>query len=342
MTIGTYQELFHYTAFPIFAVLHGTDKIVYKNIACENQLPGLSKKNSIKPFIFSQSFTGIGPVKLTVSDQHYTAIALKDEEHSVFLFLSYLQCEDGMYRALQLVQKYGSSLVNFLSALKMSFSLKTTGSVLQGMKAETYAEIEDLFWSENIFEFGKQNDFYQVISCVFDKLNSEFSEFGYCVEARIEEDFPRYLHAEYSVQDILFVLGRLLYLQMKLSKTKNTAILLSCDMAYSHHTFHMTAETNLSNLSGDPDELMDWLLSFIPECKMEFLLLFQSGLLSKENFSARIDRFGNLTLLYHVPYVSPETYYVRSMENLDAFRLYSINGMLGNLLSKLIDNGASC
>lgn len=342
MTIGTYQELFHYMTFPIFAVLHGTDKVVYKNIACENQFPGLSRKNSIKPYIFSQNFTGIGPVKLAESDRYHTAIALEDEECSVFLFLSYLQCEDGMYRAVQLMRKYGPSLVDFLSALKMNLSLRTTGSVTSGMQTEAYAEIEELLWCENIFGSAKQNDFYQVIACAFEKLNSEFSNFGYRVNARIEEDFPRYLPAEASVRDILFVLGRLLYLQMKLSKTKDTAILLSCDMADSRHVFHMTSETNLSNLSDDPEELMDWLISFIPECKMEFLLLFQSGLLTKDNFSAKIDIFGNLTLLYCVPYISPETYYVRSMENLDVFRLYPIDDMIENLLKRLIDNGAFC
>jgi hypothetical protein len=177
---------------------------------------------------------------------------------------------------------------------------------------------------------------------LFEKLNAAFSGSGYRFHSRIEEDFPTYLYTDMAIQDLLFVLGRLLYLPMKLSKNKTVNVLLFCDVAYSRYTFYITAETTLSKLLGKTGEAMEWLLDFIPEGKMEFSLLYKTGLLTNENFVAEVDRFGNLFLSYRIPYISPETYYVRSVDMQDAFLLKSVDMMIESLIARLTDNGASC
>ena len=84
MTSKTYQELFHYTTFPVFAMLRDTGEIIYKNFACQKYLPKLSKRNLLTPFVFAQKFTDTGVVVLAERSPYQTAIALEDEENSVF------------------------------------------------------------------------------------------------------------------------------------------------------------------------------------------------------------------------------------------------------------------
>ena len=342
MTVATYQELFYYTAFPVFAVLRSTGEVIYKNIACEKYLPKLSKKNSLNSFVFAQRFDGVGPVKLAETTLYHTAIAFEDGENSVFLFLSHLQYQDGMSHAARLFQMVGPSLEKFLSSMRANAAFRTRGSVLQGTNGNLYAETVQTLLYENDFGPQKKLPFYQVISCAFEKLNSVFSEYGYRVNAKIDEDFPKYLHVTTSVQDILFIIGRLLYLMMKVSKTKNIELLLSCDMAYSRHTFRLTTETNFANLHEEPDIFMGWLLEFIPECKIEFSVLQKAGLLSKENFASKMDSLGNLSLFYSVPYTSPESYYVRSIGAMDIFLLGMIDNMIESIRDKLTNTDASC
>ena len=342
MTIKTYQELFHYTTFPVFALLRDTGKIIYKNFACEKYLPGLSKRNLLKPFVYAQNFTGTGVVVLSEPSPYQTAIALEDEEHSVFLFFSHFQHEDGVNRASQLFSRFGPHLTDFLAAVHVGNSLKTTGSVLSKTNVAMYTKMAQIQLDEKDMGLQSRASFYPAMSAVFEKLNSAFSEFGYCVRAKIEKDFPQFLHTEDDVKDILFVLGRLLYLQMKVSENKEANIRLACDVAYSRHVFYMTAQTNLLGLSNPSEDLKGWLLAFIPECKMEFSLLYEAGLLTDDNFFANIDRYGNLTLRYAVPYISPESYYIRSVDMPDIFLLQAVESMIESLISKLTDNGASC
>ncbi len=342
MTTATYQELFYYTAFPVFAVLRSTGEVIYKNIACEKYLPKLSRKNSLNPFVFAQSFKGVGPVKLAETELYHTAIAFEDGENSVFLFMSHLQYQEGMSHAAQLFQMTGPSLESFLTSMSVGASLRTRGSVLQGTNSGLYMETVQTLRYENDFGSQKRVPFYQVIACAFEKMNSEFSEFGYRVNAKIDEDFPKYLHVAATVQDVLFIIGRLLYLQMKVSKTKEIELSLSCDIAYSRHTFRLTTETNFADLFEKPDMLDAFLLEFIPECKIEFSILQKTGLLSKENFATKMDRFGHLSLLYTVPYTSPDSYYVRSIGGMDIFLSRLIDNMIESIREKLTNTDASC
>lgn len=342
MTTETYQELFYYTAFPVFAIRRGTGEIIYKNLSCAKYLPKLSDKKSVYPFIFSQNFDGVGAVKLAQADAYHTAIALEDGDHSVFLFLGYLQYENGMLRASQAFREFGPSLTDFLAALHMQHSVRMMGSILPGTNRELYTQVPRLTLDERDPEYPAHTLFYPIATDLFEKLNTAFLESGYHVHARIEEDFPTYLYTEAAIKDILFVLGRLLYLPMKLSKNKTVNILLSCDIAYSRYAFYITAETTLFKLWGQTEETMELLLDFIPEGKMEFSLLYKTGLLTKENFIAGLDRFGNLFLSYRVPYISPETYYVRSIDMQNAFLLKSVDTMIDSLIARLTDNGASC
>ena len=342
MTIKTYKELFHYTTFPVFATLRDTGEVIYKNFSCEKYLPKLSKRNLVTPFVFAQKFSGVGAVVLAEPSPYQTAIALEDGKYSVFLFLSHLQAEDGICLAAKQFQEFGPSLTDFLAAVHCGNSFKTRGSVLSETNVSLYTEVGQIQLDENDLEGYIPVPLCSLMTTVFEKLRSVFADFGYCVHAQIEEDFPYYLQTDVDFRDILFVLGRLMYLQMKLSKNKEVNVFFACDLAYSRHIFNMKAETNLVGLNHPSEDLMDWLLSFIPECKMEFSLLFKARLLTKDNFVAKVDKFGNLTLQYSIPYKSIDTYYVRSVDMPDIFLLNAVDNMIENLFVKLTGNTESC
>ena len=341
MTVETYQELFYYTAFPVFVTARGTDKIIYKNLACEQYFPKLTKKNLSKLFFASKESHGIGAVKLAGFDAYHTAIALENGDHVVFLFLSHLQSETGLYYANQLLLKIGPTLTDFLVSMKNRKNAGLPASNLFDRGRSLYTETSAMLLAEQDRFMTSTAPLYQLAECICEKMNSAFSDLGYHIHAQLADDFPRYLQTTVPSQEILFVLGRLIYLQMKLSKTKNVKIFLSCDLAFSRHTFQMTTETGLSRLPEGVEENEEWLWKFVPECAMEFLLLHHSGLIDRTNCRGKLDSFGNLTLLYSIPYISPETYYVRSTDSEDPFLLRFINLMLDSIRAKLTDSGAS-
>ena len=334
MTIKTYQELFHYMTFPVFAIRRETGEVIYKNFSCEKYLPKLSKRKLLSPFVFAQNFTGVGAVVLAEPGPYQTAIALEDGSYSVLLFLSHWQNEDGVCLAAKQFQQFGPSLTDFLATLYCSNSFKARGSVLSETNVSLYTEVGQIRLDEKDIADHMPVALCSVMKTVFGKLENAFSDFGYRVHTQIEADFPQYLQTEVDLRDVLFVLGRLLYLQMKLSKNRAVQVFLDTDVADSCHIFCITSPTNLSGLNDPSVDLVDWLLSFIPECKTEFVLLYKAGLLTKENFVAEVDRFGNLSVQYRMPYKSP-AYYIYSVDNPDIFLLQAIDGMLENLLEKL-------
>ena len=342
MTIESYQEFFDYTMFPVFAADLETGNVIYRNLACEKYLTKLSGKHSLSALILAQDFQGSGAVRFTDSEPYHTAIAFEDGERTVFLFLSYLQYENGGCLASRLFRSMGLFLTDFLAALHVRQACRMRGEFLRGTDGELYAEtirgiLHDMNMDSRSGEF-----LYPVISATFEKLKNAFADAGYCVYTQIDENFPKHLYTDMALSDILFVLGRLLYLQLKLSRNKTVRIGLSCDAAFSRHVFYVTAETDFGQFADDPNELKAWIPEFIPECKMDFLLLFQSALLSEDNLSVKVDRFGNMTFSYSFSFGSPENRYVRSIGVLDIRLLSAIDIMIGSLRKKLTGIGASC
>ncbi len=340
MTREIYRELFGYAAFPVFVTTHNADKMIYKNAVCEQQFPELSKKNLPNLLFCSQDFHRVGAIKLPGFGIYHTAVVFEEGAHCVFLFLSHLQYETGFYHANQLFRTFGPSLTDFLSAVQNRRNPEKIKSKILDQQSKLYAQTVELLLDDRDFGLSQNLPFYRVAERIFEKLNTSFSDFGYRVHTKIVDDFPRYLPTSMPMQFVLFALGRLLYLQMKLSKTKEVDMLLSCDLAYSQHVFHITAKTDLTEIPDDPDEA--WFWKYIPECAVEFLLLKRASLLTKENFAMKLDSFGHLTLLYRIPYVSPETYYVRSVDADDIYLGAAIDSMLESLCAKLTDTAASC
>ena len=343
MTVNTYKEIFHYMMFPVCAVLRGTGEIVYKNLVCDEHFPKLTnKKGSVHSFIISQKFNGSGAVKLIGSDAYHTAVALNDGEYSVFLFFKRFQYDDGIVYAAQVFQQFGPFLTDFLAALRESAFLRIAGSIAPGIQAELYKNITEQVIDDEMIDIQKPANFCLTMSKTFEKLNSAVSKSGYTINARMEEDFPQYLRVNQSIHDVIFILGRLIFLQAKLSKTKNIDVTLTTEVARAQHVFHITTQTNLSEIFDNPEENLEWILKFIPECKMEISLLQKIGFLTKENFTVHIDRFGYVTLLYGVSYTSPETFYVCSNTVPDICLLYFINDVVDGILEDITNNGASC
>lgn len=339
MTLETYRELFSYMAFPVFVTTRDAKKIIYKNLACEQQFPDLARKNLPKLLVF-QDFHKAGAIKICGFGVYHTAVVFENVDHFVFLFLSHLQYEMGLYHANQLFCKYGPSLTDFLFAVHNGTNREKLKSGTLAQRSKLYTETVELLLDERDLGFPLNLPLYQVAVRVFEKLNAAFSDFGYRVNTKMADDFPRYLQISSPMQFILFALGRLLYLQMKLSKTKEVDVLLSCDLARSEYVFHITAKTDLSEIPEDPDEV--WFWNFVPECAMEFALLKKSAFLNRENFKMKLDCLGNLTLLYSVPYISPETHYVRSMDADGIYLLLALENMLSSLRAKLTDTASSC
>ena len=342
MTVETYQELFCYAAFPVFVITRDTNKIIYKNLACGQYFPKLCKKHLTKLFFFSQDSRKIGPVAFSAFDVYHTGVALEDGDNVVFLFLNYLQYEHGSMYATRLFNKFGASLTEFLSAIQRNKHTERSDANLPDACSDLTAEALTMPWDDNDSLLPSKTSLRHVAECVCKKLNSAFSDLGYHIHVHVSEDFPRYLVTSVPLQEIFFILGRLLYLQMKLSKTKDVELLLSCNLAFSHHTFQITTKTDLSQLPSTPKENEQWLWEFAPECAIEYLFLRNAGFLRKENFDGKLDSFGNLTLLYRIPYFSPEAYYVRSNERENPFLLRSIDYMLESIRAKLMGGDSAC
>jgi hypothetical protein len=342
MTVETYQELFCYTAFPVFVIARDTNNIVYKNLACEQYFPGLCKKHLTKLHFLSRDSRKIGPVLFSGFDVYHTAVALEDEDNLVFLFLNYFQYKQGSYYAHQSFCDFGASLTDFLAAMQRSKCEATSVSKLSDSRLNLTAEALTMPWDENNSLLSIKASLHQVAECVCKKMNSAFSDLGYRIHAHVSEDFPRYLETSVPLQEIFFILGRLLYLHMKLSKTKDVELFLSCDLASSHHVFQIKSSTDLTRLPDAPNADERWLWEFVPECAIEYLFLRDSGFLNQYNFNGKLDSFGNLTLWYRVPYFSPEALYVRSVDRENPFLLRAIDYMLESIRAKLTDSVAFC
>lgn len=342
MTVETYQELFCYTAFPVFVIARDTNNIVYKNLACEQYFPKLCKKHLTKLYFDSRDSRKIGPVSFSGFDIYHRAVALEDEDNLVFLFLNYFQYEHGTYYAYQLFQDFGASLTDFLAAMQRSKCAAASDPKLSDLRLSLATEALTMPWDENNSLLSIKASLHQVAECICKKLNSAFSDLGYRIYVHVSEDFPRYLETSAPLQEIFFILGRLLYLQMKLSKTKDVELFLSCNLAASRHVFQITTSTDLTRLPNTSNGDERWLWEFVPECAIEYLFLRDADFLNRHNFNGKLDSFGNLTLWYSVPYFSPDALYVRSVDRENPFLLRAIDYMLESVRAKLTGSGAFC
>ena len=96
-----------------------------------------------------------------------------------------------------------------------------------------------------------------------------------------------------SINDFLFLLGKLVYLMMKFSSTCQVDAILFSEIAYSRHRLRLETPTNLKNLPQTEGDRVLLLEKLMPECAAEIDLLNQIGFMKNADFMIDIDALYN-------------------------------------------------
>ena len=338
MNSETYQELFHYGTSPVFAVSKN-GRVIYKNLACAKYLPEIYGSTGVKNKIYSEFPRESKPVRLLSGSSYSIALALMDGENVVFLCFSRFQCADGILVAERFLKAFGPNLSDFL----VKFRKMATSKI--------YHAINPYFADEDLLSFVQDDlgflehqaySLSSVLTPVFKRLNESFETMGYCFSAKIEKDFPGYLPVQISINDFLFLLGKLVYLMMKFSSTCQVDAILFSEIAYSRHRLRLETPTNLKNLPQTEGDRVLLLEKLMPECAAEIDLLNQIGFMKNADFLIDIDALGTLTVTYNFPYPEPEWQCVKSVEDLTLPILGNIENMIYSIMMKFKDRDAFC
>ncbi len=338
MNSETYQELFHYVTFPVFAVSKN-GRIIYKNLACAKYLPEIYGSTGVKSKIYPEFPQESKPVRILGTSSHSVALAVTDGENVVFLCFSRLQCTDGVLVAEKVLKTWGVNLLDILVGFRRTVALKKYNTI------NLYFSDEDLFsfvQDEFGFEIYKEYSLPAVFNPVFRRLNESFETLGYRFSAKIERDFPEYLPVSISINDLLFLLGKLVYLMIKFSGTCQVDAVLFSEIAYSRHRLRLETPTNLKSLPQIQGNNISLLEKLIPECAAEIHLLDQIGLMKNSDFSINIDALGTLTVTYNFPYQEPDWRCVQSVEDFSLPILGNIENMINSIMMKIKDKDAFC
>ena len=338
MNVGTYRELFHYAAFPVFAVSQ-KGILIYKNLACSKYLSQIYNSRSIKTKIYPKFPEESGVVRVLDWASYSIALALKDEDHWLFLCFSRFQYTDGISVANKLLQNFGNDLIEFLSTFKQ-----------QGTLSE-YCDFNSSFSDESLValvqnEFGIWNtrsvSLFDVMSPVFNKLDEFFKPLNYHLTTTIEQSFPQYLTVRISVGDLLFLFGKLLYFVMKYSATKHVEIALFSELAYSNQVLRLMTKVDSKEFPMPQGNNVLLLEKLMPECAAEIELLNRAGLLKSEDLSFYVDSLGMMSISYKLAYQEPGSSILQSVDDLEFMLANNIEMMIQSVWEKLKDKDASC
>ena len=338
MTVATYRELFHCLAFPVFAV-SAKNVLIYKNPACETYLPKIYKCRTVKNKIYPELPKKSAVVRIISGTAYSVAIALQDEETMVFLCFSRFQYADGLMVANALLNKFGASLLEFLSEFRKHLSLTVGNNFIEGFDNE---KLFDLVQDEIHVLENKNCALADLLDFVFSKLKELVSTCGYHLEAKIDDAFPRYLPVRISPGDVLFLISKLIYLTIKYSADKRMEFALFPDFAYSRLGLRLMTRTDLKELPNAHENIAQQLEKLLPECATEIELLHKMGLLQESGISIYMDSFGMMSISCHFPYADPGSAVVHSMDDIVLLFSENIGIMIENILEKIKDKDASC
>ena len=338
MNIETYQEIFHYMTFPVFAVTEN-GFVIYKNPACAKYLPGIYQSRTVKTKILPEIPKESGPVRILDGSAYSVALALRDGENVVFLRFTRLQYADGMEMANQFLQALGDDLLDFLSGFKKSGSSSEYRSF-----DFRFSDEELLSLVDGKFRLWKYHatSLSAVLSPVFERVNEFFKPMGYRFTAKIENDVSEYLPLRISVSDLFFLLGKLIYFVMKFSDNHRVEIVLFSEFAYSRQVLRLMTKTNLKKLPQTDGDNVLLLEKLMPECAAELELLKRTGLMKHTDFSVYLDSVGAMTVTYRFPYIEPTSQSVQSVDDNDSLISENVENMIRSIWARLKDTGASC
>ena len=334
MNSETYQELFHYVSFPVFATSKN-GRMLYKNLACSKYLPEIYGSTGVKSKIYPEFPQKSKPVRLWGGSAYSVALAMMDGENVVFLGFSRFQCADGIYMAEKILETCGDNLFDVLVGLRQMI-----GSRKYTMLSPNFDDEEVVSFAQTELGWWKpqKSSLPSVFRPVFERLNESFKMLGYSFSSEIESDFPEYLPVPIPINDLLFLLGKLVYLTMKFSCTCQIKAVLFSEIAYSRHRLRVETQTNLKNLPQTEGNLILMMNALIPECAVEINLLNQIGFMKNSDFSIHLDALGTLSVTYNFPYQEPDWGCVQSVEDFSLPMLDYIENMINSIMIKMKDN----
>ncbi|MBQ3490649.1 MAG: hypothetical protein IJA86_08675 [Clostridia bacterium] len=267
------------------------------------------------------------------------ALALQDGETMVFLCFSRFQHADGMEVADQFRETFGDDLLNFLIGFK------------RRLFSSEYSDFRARFSDENLLAFMREELIFEnreicslvtVFEPLFNRLQGAVATLGYHISAKIDPAFLQYLFVRVSVHNLLFLFGKLVYLIMKFSNTKQVEIELFSEIAYSRHTVRFMTETALTELPETQGNKIVLLEKLMPEYATEIVLLDKMGLMKDSDFSIYIDAFGRMVITYSIDYFEPEWNVLQSVDVNDISFFGHIENMIHVIKEKLTEMCASC
>lgn len=335
MTIDLYSAFFDHAVFPVFA-LSDQGKIIYKNPSANKYLPMLRKNACVLKHFYPAEMPEESCVLRILGDTPYhIALALKDDNAFLALAFSRFQYEDGVPIACSLLSHYGSTASDFLCALQNEAS-----SDYDRQSGRVYTDLLELTEGNGLLSSPPHYSFFEIISPLFKRLNHSFGALGYRIHTHIEKDFRSKAEVDLCLHNFLFLFGKLLYLQMRLSENGDVSISLSSDEKV--HILRIRAKTAKIFDTAEHALLLAQLFHALPECEAEFSLIEKAGMLRKDKLHASIDACGNVTIEYHVPYVQNAKVTLQSTDFSKRLLTSDIDRFVLSLENLLKDNGASC
>lgn len=340
MKTEIYQELFHHALFPVF-VTDTIGIVSYKNPAAAKYLPMIRKSASVLRHLQGARLPGkSATVKITGKTAYHTALALCDDDGYLFLCLSRFQYKDGEETSSKMIEIFGKTPLDFIGASKRAFIRDT--DIEKRAQNRIATDMLQVLCIGNEYAEAQTDSMADIANEVFPKLNRSFSALGYRIHAEIAEPFSPHRYVRINIYDFLFLFGRLLYLQMRLSENKMIDIrLISDDHAYRHHIRFLT-QTALSDKILDENDWREFIRAYAPECEQEFLLLKKASLLP-DITKLSVNKNGAFVIDLAIDYAEKTSeLHVRSTD-LPRLRLApSIEMLLSHIEERLKDIFSSC
>ena len=338
MNIETYQEIFHFVSFPVFALSEDC-KLIYKNLACAKYFPQIYNSRSIKNKIYPSIPNESKCVRVLGGSSYSIALALKDEKNMVFIGLSRFQYADGFNVAEEFLKTFGTDLLEFLSGFRKKSASQEYLSFATQFPDENFPDID--YTGRSVWN-RQDISLVEALDTIFKKLNEFFEPLKYNLIARIEKTSPPYLLVRISPSDLLFLIGKLLYLIMKYSETHQVEMVLFPEFAHSHLVLRLMTKTKLRELPQTQKDNVLLLEKLIPECAAEIELLDRMGMLKNTNFSVYLDSFGMMSITCKFSYSEPGSSVVQSVDNFEFLFTDHIEIMANGIWARLKDKDASC
>lgn len=334
MKTQLYSELFEQSAFPVF-LLSSFGHVRYKNAAANKYLPMLRKNASaIRHFSPAEMPEKSCVLRIEGNTPYHTGIALIDDGDILVLCFSRFQYEDGAKTAKLFLEHFGDTAFGFIC--KMHKELYSDIRKIAPARNQNRIYTDTIF-ARNGNDLPVQSvsyNFYTVAELLFRKLNVSFSALGYRISTQISENFPKYTEICFSLNDFLFLFGKLLYLQMRLAEKGEVSVTLTSMPDI--HLLRFLIRTNIQ----PSEDIAALFTEYVPECATELMLLKQTGLLDHNNIRLEQNAFGQLMTEYRIPCREKTCHMLRSTDISELSLTEDILTMIKRIEDRLKDNDA--